>query len=178
MYVINYKINIKKKGFFFYLIGSTVGIYSVGLFQTCNDSQCMKNQYNDINYESNSPPIFSKRFYNAAPLSIIGVFIQLIVCVLCFLTAFIYFLPPKPSITCYIIPLLIFLAFIFQLSTICEASYGIHLNGKSSIIFEAALVLEVVIIILTLIGADRIHEIVDVQYVWIWKNILILNNKF
>jgi len=124
----------------------------------------MRNQYVDINNETNSPPIFSKRFYNAAPLAIVGVFIELIVCVLCFLTAFIY-LPPKPSITCYIIPLLIFIAFIFQFSTICEASYGIHLNGQNSIIFEASLVLEIIILIFTLIGADRIHETTNIQYV-------------
>lgn len=146
------------------MIGSTVGLYSVGLFQTCANSQCIQNQYGDINYETNSPPIFFKRFYNAAPLSIVGVFIQLIVCFLCFLTAFIY-LPPRPSLTCYIAPLLIFIAFIFQLSTIAEASYGIHLNGRSSVLFETALVLQIITLILTTIAAERIHKINNVQYV-------------
>jgi len=124
----------------------------------------MKNQYGDINYETNSPPIFSKRFYNAAPLSIVGVLLQLIVCFLCFLTAFIY-LPPKPSLTCYITPFIIFIAFILQFSTLAEASYGIHLNGRSSILFETALVLEVIVVILTVLAGDRIHHIDNVQYV-------------
>jgi hypothetical protein len=96
--------------------------------------------------------------YNAAPLAIVGAVLQLIVCILCFLTAFIY-LPPNPSITCYICPFLIFIAFIFQLSTIAQASYGIYLNGSSSIVFETALVLEVVVIIFALLAADRVNQI-------------------
>ncbi len=97
--------------------------------------------------------IYYKRFFTAAPLAIVGVFIQLIVCFLCFLTAFIY-LPPKLSITCYMTPLLIFIAFIFQLNTIAEASYSIHLNGRSSIVFGTKLVLQVIVIILNTLAAD------------------------
>jgi hypothetical protein len=117
-----------------------------------------------MNDEISLPPIFSKRFYNAAPLSIVGVFLQLVGCCLCFLTAFIY-LPPKPSLMCYIAPFIMFFAFLLQISTLAEASYGIHLNGRSSILFETALVFEVIVIILTVVAADRIHEIGDVQYV-------------
>ncbi len=124
----------------------------------------MTNLYGNISSEENSPPIFAKRFYNSAPLAIVGAFIQLIVCFLCFLTAFIS-LPPKSSLTCYITPLLIFIAFIFQFSTLAEASYGIHLNGRSSIVFETALVLQVIVIILTLLAAGRIHYINNIQYV-------------
>ncbi len=51
-------------------------------------------------------------------------------------------------------PLLIFIAFIFQLSRIAEASYSIHLNGRSSIVFGTALVLQVIVIILTILAAD------------------------
>jgi amino acid transporter len=158
--VIKYRIN----PYLFSFIGSTLGLYSIGLFQTCSNSQCIKNQYGNINSESSSPPKFSTRLFNAGPLSIVGVFIQLIVCVLCFLTAFIY-LPPKPSVTCYLTPFIIIVAFLFQFLTITEASYGIHLNGRSSSVFEAALFLQVIIIILTIIAADRIHEICDIQYV-------------
>ncbi|CAF1063499.1 unnamed protein product [Adineta ricciae] len=143
---------------------SKLGLYSIGLFQTCLNSQCTKNQYETSNSEMNSPPIFSGRLYNAAPLAIVAVFIQLIVCFLCFLTAFIY-LPPKPSIMCYITPLLIFLAFIFQFVTITEASYGIHLNGPSSSIFESALVIQVVILVMTFYCADDIRQNCSVQYV-------------
>ncbi len=141
-----------------------MGQYNIGLFQTCFNSQCAQNRYADMNDEISLPPIFSKRFYNAAPLSIVGVFLQLVGCCLCFLTAFIY-LPPKPSLMCYIAPFIMFFAFLLQISTLAEASYGIHLNGRSSILFETALVFEVIVIILTVVAADRIHEIGDVQYV-------------
>ena len=97
-------------------------------------------------------------------MAIVSVGIQLIVCLLCFLTAFIY-LPAKPSMICYVTPLLIFIAFIFQFSAIGEASYGIHLNGKSSIVFETALVLEVIVIGLTSLAADRIHHLNRILYV-------------
>ncbi|CAF0767315.1 unnamed protein product [Adineta steineri] len=143
---------------------SVVGLYSIGLFQTCSTSGCIKNQYGIRNYEANSPPIFIKRFYNAIPLSIVSVIIQLITCFFCFLTAFIY-LPAKPSITCYITPFLIFIAFLFQFFTLTEASYGIHLNGRSSSLFEAALILQLIVIILTIIAADRIHNRCNFQYV-------------
>ncbi|CAF3484113.1 unnamed protein product [Rotaria sp. Silwood1] len=143
---------------------SIIGPYSIGLFQTCAGSQCIKNQYENINNETKSPPIFLKRFFNAAPLAIVGVFIQLVACFFCLFTAFIY-IPPKPSITCYITPLLIFIAFLFQLTTIVEASHGIHLNGRSSIVFEAALVLQVIAITLTIMAADRIRKITNVQCV-------------
>ncbi|CAF2546821.1 unnamed protein product [Rotaria sp. Silwood2] len=143
---------------------SIIGSYGVGLFQTCGTSQCIKNQYESINNETYSPPIFVKRFFNAAPLAIVGVFIQLVACFFCLFTAFIS-LPSKSSITCYITPLLIFIAFLFQLSTIVEASHGIHLNGRSSMVFEAALVLQVVAIVLAIMAADRIHIITNVQCV-------------
>ncbi|CAF0920103.1 unnamed protein product [Rotaria sordida] len=143
---------------------SIIGPYSVGLFQTCTSSQCIRNQYETINNETNSPPTFFKQFFNAGPLAIVGVFIQLVACFFCVLTAFIY-LPPKPSITCYITPLLIFIAFLFQFTTIVEASHGIHLNGQSSFVFEVALVLQVITIILTVMAADRIHKITNVQCV-------------
>ncbi|UJR29950.1 hypothetical protein I4U23_017497 [Adineta vaga] len=143
---------------------STLGLYTIGLFQTCSNSHCTKNLYAEINSEANSPPIFSKRFYNAAPLAIVGVLLQLIICFLCFLTAFMY-LPPKPSITCYITPLLTFIAFLFQFLTIIEASYGIHLNSRSSSIFEITLVIQLMIIMLTFHAADRIRQTSNVQYV-------------
>ncbi|CAF3567161.1 unnamed protein product [Rotaria sordida] len=132
--------------------------------KTCTSSQCIRNQYETINNVTNSPPTFFKQFFNAGPLAIVGVFIQLVACFFCVLTAFIY-LPPKPSITCYITPLLIFIAFLFQFTTIVEASHGIHLNGQSSFVFEVALVLQVITIILTVMAADRIHKITNVQCV-------------
>jgi hypothetical protein len=97
-------------------------------------------------------------------LAIVGSFIQLIGCFLCFFTAFIY-IPPKPSLTCYITPLVIFLAFLFQLGTIAEASRGIYLNGQSSVVFQTALVLQISVIILSIMAADRIHKITSIQYV-------------
>jgi hypothetical protein len=117
-----------------------------------------------MNDEINSPPIYSKRLYNAAPLAVVGVLIQLIVCFLCFFTAFIY-LPPKPSLTCYITPLILFLAFLFQLGTIGEASRGIYLNGQSSSVFEATLVLQLIGIVLAMIAADQIRKITAIEYV-------------
>jgi hypothetical protein len=149
---------------FSYLIGSIVDIYDIGLFQTCIDSICMKNQYGDINNDTNFPPVYSKRLSNAGPLALVGVIIQLVVGVLCFLTAFIY-LPPKPSITCYITPLIIFIAFLFQLSTIGEAANGIYLNGRSSSVFEATLVLQLIVIVLTILAADRIQTQINDEYV-------------
>lgn len=143
---------------------SLVGSFNIGLFQTCLPSQCVQNQYTGANSGSNSPAVYAKRFYNAAPLAIVGVFIQLIVCFLCFLTAFIY-LPPKPSLTGFICPILMFIAFIFQLSALAEAAYGINLNGRSSSVFEAVLVLQVIVILLTTIAADRIYVIKNNLYV-------------
>ncbi len=61
--------------------------------------------------------------------------------------------------------MIIFIAFLLQVSTLAEASYGIYLNGRSSILFETALVLEVIVIILTVLAADGIHHIENVQYV-------------
>ena len=144
--------------------GSQYGQFNIGLFQTCFTGQCILNRYGDTTDEVNLPPTFSKRLYNAAPLSIVGVFLQIVGCSLCFLTAFIY-LPPKPSLMCYLAPFIMFFAFLLQFSTLAEASYGIHLNGRSSVVFETALVLEVIVIILIVVAADRIHEIGDVQYV-------------
>ena len=146
------------------MIGSVVGSYNIGLFQTCVSSQCVQNQYTSTNYGSITPPVYVKRFFNSAPLAIVGVIIQLIVCILCFLTAFIY-LPPKPSMTCFIAPILIFIAFLFQLSTLAEASYAIYLNGRSATVFETALVFQVIVILLTTVAADRIYRIKNALYV-------------
>ncbi|CAF3337793.1 unnamed protein product [Rotaria socialis] len=141
---------------------SIIGTFSIGLFQTCTISQCMKNRYENINNETEPPIIFSKRFYNVAPLSVVGVFIQLVVCFLFFFTAFRY-LPLKPSITCYITPLLIFIAFLFQLSTLTEASRGIYLNGRSSVVFEVTLVLQVIAIVISIMVADQVKKTAGIE---------------
>ena len=117
-----------------------------------------------MNSITSSPPILGKRLFNAGPLAIVGVFLQLNICYLCFLTAFIY-LPPKPWLTCYLTPLLILIAFIFQFSTIAEASYGIYLNGRSSVVFETALVFQIFAFGLTVSAADRIHRLSQIEYV-------------
>lgn len=145
-------------------IGSYVGQFHVGLFQTCFDYRCIGNQYGDENNLNSSPPILARRLFNAGPLAIVGIFLQLNTCYLCFLTAFIY-IPPKPWLTCYLTPLLIFIAFIFQLSTLGEASYGIYLNGQSSVVFETALVFQIIALGLAISAADRIHRLSKIEYV-------------
>ena len=140
------------------------GAYNIGLFQTCIPSQCVQNQYTSVSNGNNAPPVYAKRFYNAAPLAIVGIFIQLTVCFLCILTAFIY-LPPKPALTCFIAPILMFIGFIFQISALAEAAYGINLNGRSSSVFEAALVLQVIVILLAGIAVDRIYVVKNSLYV-------------
>ena len=141
-------------------------VYGVGLFQTCSFSNCRQNQYGgETGVSNNGTLILSNRFYNAGPLAIVGVFLQMIIGVLCFLTAFV-FLPPKPSLTCYLVPVLIFIAFLFQFFTLTEGSNGIYLNGRSARVFDATVVLLVVQMFLSLLAADRIHHLTKVQYVW------------
>lgn len=151
--------------FFFFRLGSMIDPYRIGLFQTCSDGQCRKNQYGDEFNSSNSTnPIFSQRYFNAGPLSIISILVQIVGCFHCFVSSCQH-LPCRWSITSYISPFLILIAFIFQFSTLIEASYGILLNGQSSRIFQGATVLLVATLTLTSIGADRIYHLASIEYV-------------